>query len=313
MFLFYTTNSGEIRSPASPNREVQQHPGEAPDRGQVPLHREVTHPGESPNRGEVPLPREVQHVQGDEDMEPVDAEQGIDGVLSESQEEASDHEHDSANETIPDVDDESMDYDGLDLGNEPIPDDDAELMDDAPEDEPPYDEEDFVDDIWNSDVSDDDEPDDYDTILKYLSKQWLEIELHHRVSKTASDAFWSLAKEWFHKLFVAKSAQTITRKTPFFVHIRRRLYKNYVPPVYLNFGFRNKENGDIVTVENALVAPKSGFPSHQFEKLWEIGHVQVLILPLYFTTFSTLLLLTYVFSNGTPKSKEGSFSRNLTP
>lgn len=39
------------------------------------------------------------------------------------------------------------------------------------------------------------ETDDYDTILKFLSKEWLKTELNHRVSKTAANAFWNLGKE----------------------------------------------------------------------------------------------------------------------
>ena len=143
--------------------------------------------------------------------------------------------------------------------------------------------EDIFDDILvdgdesESEIEEFEEVDDYDSILHFLSKEWLTTEVHHRVSKTASDAFWALAKKWFHKLFTVKKIQKVTRKTPDFVHIRRRLYLDYVPPIKMDLGYRNKEIGEISVLENTLVTPKSQFPRHQFDKIFEIGHVEVII------------------------------------
>ena len=119
------------------------------------------------------------------------------------------------------------------------------------------------------------EVDDYETILKYLTKEWLKIELEHKVSKIASEAFWKLGKKWFHRLSNAKSAQNILRKTPCFTHNRRKLYNDYVPTIHMEFGYADKETGDITIVEDSDITPVGRFPRHRFRKLWEISHVEV--------------------------------------
>lgn len=116
---------------------------------------------------------------------------------------------------------------------------------------------------------------DYDTILKHLSKQWIDTEISHRVSKTASDAFWKLGKKWFHKLFQTKAAQGVRRKTPDFTQIRRRLYIEYVPPIKMDICYEDRENGALSIIQDTLVTPKSQFPPHRFTKVWEIGKVEV--------------------------------------
>ena len=178
---------------------------------------------------------------------------------------------------------------GRNFSGDDEPNEDIEGMDEASDINPDDVEDDLEDQVWDSDGAQEEE-EDYFAILKHLSKKWLETEVNHKVSKTASEAFWSLGREWFHKLFVTKSIQNVKRKTPSFVHIRRRLYKEYVPPVMLQFGFKNKVTNEIVNVDNSLVTPKSAFPPHQFDKLWEIAHVQV---NFFFVLIFTYFLFTY--------------------
>ena len=121
------------------------------------------------------------------------------------------------------------------------------------------------------------EVDDYLTILKFLSKEWIKVEIEHRVSHVASEAFWELGKKWFNRLFNAKKAQKITKKTPSFVHIRRQLHLDYVPPVRMDLGYLDTETGEVVIVEDSPITPKKEFPSPRFQKMWEIGHVKVKI------------------------------------
>ena len=140
--------------------------------------------------------------------------------------------------------------------------------DDDPGDDDPGDESDI-------EGSDFEEVDEYFALLKYLSKEWLKVELAHRVSKVASEEFWSLAKKWFHKLFTTKKVQKVTRKTPSFPHLRRRMYDNSVPPIHMEFGFLEKDTGDLTIVEDTPITPKKQFPPHRFQKIWEIAHVKV--------------------------------------
>lgn len=116
---------------------------------------------------------------------------------------------------------------------------------------------------------------DYFDILKYLSKEWLELEVNHRVSKVASEAMWDLAKTWFPKLFEMKNVQGISRKTPSFGHIRKQLYLESVPPIHMELAYLEKETGDITIVEDTPVTPKGQYPSHRYQKMWEISHVKV--------------------------------------
>ena len=151
--------------------------------------------------------------------------------------------------------------------------------DDDPDNDPHYDEE------FN-------EVDDYNTILNHLSKEWLKIEVNHDVSKTGTDAFWVLAKTWFHRLFTSKTAQRIRRKTPSFTHIRKKFYNNHVPPVHMEIAFQHKESGALTIVEDTLTTPKTRFPPHEFHKLWEIAHVEVNLVSQFHICFHQVLIST---------------------
>ena len=118
------------------------------------------------------------------------------------------------------------------------------------------------------------ETDDYNTILNHLSKEWLKVEVNHNVSKVSSACFWDVAKSWFHRMFVAKQRQQIKRKTPSFVHIRRKLDRDSVPPIDMEIAYKHKETGDLTVVRDS-VTPKSQFPPNEYRKVWEVGTVQV--------------------------------------
>lgn len=135
-------------------------------------------------------------------------------------------------------------------------------------DDPDPDGDDDIDDIFH-------EGDDYETIFEHLCREWIQVERNHRVSKVASDAYWALGKAWFHRLFTTKSRQNIRKKTPQFTHIRRNLYKNFVPPVKLSICYQKKDSGMLTVVEDTLVTPKKQFPPHQYTKMWEIARVEV--------------------------------------
>ena len=125
-----------------------------------------------------------------------------------------------------------------------------------------------------SEIEDFVEVDDYDTILAKMVEDWMDIELRHRVSKTASNLFWDLSRTCFHRLFRAKDLQSIKKKTLSFLHIRKKLHQERVPPVHMEMAFQNKDTG-VVSVVRDTKTRKNEFQSHEFQKLWEIGHVEV--------------------------------------
>ena len=116
---------------------------------------------------------------------------------------------------------------------------------------------------------------DYESILLHLSKEWVKAEVNHRVSHAGSEAFWKLGMEWFFKMFQTKATQRVTRKTPQFAHIRRQLYKDYVPPVKIELAYKNRDSGSITIVEDS-VTRRNEFPTPEYQKLWEISTIEVI-------------------------------------
>ena len=115
----------------------------------------------------------------------------------------------------------------------------------------------------------------YRSILKDLSKDWLENELLHRVSKEASNSFFELGKKWFFPLFEAKRLEGVTKNSPQFVHIRRQLYKKRIPPVLLEVAYKNNDTGEINVLKDLQSIPISKYPRSEYTKLYESAYVKV--------------------------------------
>lgn len=116
----------------------------------------------------------------------------------------------------------------------------------------------------------DGEEETYIDLLENLKSQWLLTEVHHCVSKTASEAFWKLCVLQFPKLYNAIGQ----KKPPLFQSIRRQMYNDLLPKIELQIGYRNKASGEIIVV-NDTVTPIKRFPSDKFDKLYEIGTLDV--------------------------------------
>lgn len=104
---------------------------------------------------------------------------------------------------------------------------------------------------------------------------WLINEIHHRVSKEASNSFFEIAKKWFHRLFQAKEREGVNSKIPQFVHLRRKLYDSKVPPIKLEMAFQHITTKEIHFLEDIETAPVSQFPRDEYSKLYEIASVKV--------------------------------------
>lgn len=112
--------------------------------------------------------------------------------------------------------------------------------------------------------------DDYDEILEQLKSQWLMTEITHSVSKTASEHFWRTALTYFSKLDTAPGK----KKTSEFKTIRRHMYNNMIPAIDLEICYKNKATGEIQIVNDTITQTRR-FGPDQYEKLYEIGTVQV--------------------------------------
>ena len=112
-------------------------------------------------------------------------------------------------------------------------------------------------------------------MLEKLTEDWTTLEMDHRVSKTASEAFWELGKWAFPRLYKAKIDEVVLKNIPKFVSQRRKLHKDNVPPVHLEIGYLDKETKEVVLVEGDKT-PKSRFHPTKFQKVYEVASVKVI-------------------------------------
>ena len=110
----------------------------------------------------------------------------------------------------------------------------------------------------------------YDEIFEELKIKWLVIENQHRISKRGSESFWRAALKFFPKL---KSAPG-NKKTQQFKTIRRNLYKDKLPEISLQIGYKHRTTGEIKVVTDTFTHRKQYSPS-EYEKLYEIGTIKV--------------------------------------
>lgn len=111
---------------------------------------------------------------------------------------------------------------------------------------------------------------DYETIFEDLKSKWLLIEIDHSVSKCASENFWKTGLQYFHRLHTAYGR----KRTSQFNSIRRQMYKDKIPDIDIEIAYKEKASGEVVMV-NDTVTPVKRFPQSRYEKLYEIGTVQV--------------------------------------
>ena len=126
------------------------------------------------------------------------------------------------------------------------------------------------DDILENDFN----PDlhDYNTIFTKLKRDWLSVELSHKVSKACSNDFWKLALERMHPLLQSKKDQKIKYKVPQFQHIRKQLYDELAPEVQIEIAYREKKTGIVHIVTDTKTNIRQ-FPPNEYVKLYEIGTV----------------------------------------
>ena len=120
----------------------------------------------------------------------------------------------------------------------------------------------------------------YAEVLNDLSEKWIQLEMKHRTSKRATDDFWLLAKEAFPKLYRAKLDGNVHKPIPQFPSQRIKLIKKTVPPINLKLAYLNKETNEIEVVEGEKT-PVSKYNPRQYEKLFEVATVQVIIYYVY--------------------------------
>lgn len=134
----------------------------------------------------------------------------------------------------------------------------------------------MVDSNTDEEMAEQTEIDDYNTVFEKLKSKWLLTEIHHSVSKTASEAFWRTGLHFFPKL---ESTRGRKKKTSQFKTIRKKIHNNLLPEIKLEIAYKHRSTGEI-TVINDSVTPSKRFPLSNYEKLYEIGSIKVRYLTL---------------------------------
>lgn len=118
----------------------------------------------------------------------------------------------------------------------------------------------------------------------------MNCEIHHNISKEASNDLFEISKKWFHKLMIAKDEEGIAKNVPQFVHLRRLLYNKNVPEVKMDVSYLNKETGESLLLEDLEKMPRaSEYPPTKFIKQFEVATVKVIL--------SIFVLPKIMFSN----------------
>ena len=115
---------------------------------------------------------------------------------------------------------------------------------------------------------------DYYELLDEVSRAWLDTELDHKVSKTASNIYWQIACTLMIKVFEARKRQNITKKISRFQQIRRN-YEKKVPDINMKIGYIRKDTGELIVEENLQCTPVKAYPPSLYKKAYEIASVKV--------------------------------------
>ena len=121
-------------------------------------------------------------------------------------------------------------------------------------------------------TDEDNAPPDYMSLLEDMSKKWLFTQLHHKVSATATDAFWKIALQFWPKIIESKVKEDIKKKTPLFQNQRKILYKNECPRVEMTFVYKNVRDGSLKKISSTST-PK--VDDRDYVKLYEEAHIKV--------------------------------------
>ena len=124
-----------------------------------------------------------------------------------------------------------------------------------------------TDDFSSVDVQDED---DYDDLLESLCKEWLLIEIKHKVSKIASNEFWNLAIQKLHRI-----QQLSDKRIAQFQQQRRKLFASFVPQINLDVSYANNDTDEIFDITNTESILISKYPRDAYTKLFESASVKV--------------------------------------
>ena len=99
--------------------------------------------------------------------------------------------------------------------------------------------------------------------------------MKHKISKSASNQLWSIAKNWFPKLIESRALHSVRKKIPQFKTVRAKMYKENVPEVRMEVAYEVKETGDVIILKDLTSTPLKKFHPHKYTKLYESASIKV--------------------------------------
>ena len=106
--------------------------------------------------------------------------------------------------------------------------------------------------------------------------KWLSVHLTHNVSLSATYEFWKLGLAAFPLLMQFKEEENISRKTPQFVQLRRKLYQEMCPKVHLDFEYMKQSSKETVLITSASKTPTQIERNPDYVKKCESAHFKVI-------------------------------------
>ena len=158
-------------------------------------------------------------------------------------------------------------------------------------------------DSWEGEEEDEEEEEedgadnDYFRLLKAITEKWVLVELNHLVSKAASNAFWELSTSLIPALFETKRRLNVKRKTPQFVHLRRKLHKRILPTINHSTAFQAQ--GSTAIIDDVKDLERRNY-EESHSKIYETASVEVRYLLTFITKHRLEVLLNVVLTVTVP-------------
>ena len=133
-----------------------------------------------------------------------------------------------------------------------------------------------------SSSSSDNEEENYHGLRDQLAKKWLNIQLTHEVSASATESFWKAAMGLIPPLFEHRRQFEIKKKVPGYKHLRRQLFKDNCPEISMKFAFMKRSDRSIEVVDCNIAPTRS---KSEYIKLYEEAHIKVSNF-IYFISFT---------------------------
>ena len=135
-------------------------------------------------------------------------------------------------------------------------------------------------DSWEGDEAEEEPETEYDKLYRIITEKWQLIEVNHNVSKAATNEFWEVAVRLIPTLIEMKK-NTVTRKIPQFVHIRRMMAKKLLPKINHSVAYRHEGSQVVHEVQDDDDEEEKIYKTASYTKLYETASVKVNIIPIY--------------------------------